>query len=114
MRRDSLHLVLKIMGFFALVFVAILHSINTCKESFIPVYPLNIPIPPDVSKKFDGTYLSYEKFPFDKICAPVKTGEHRIVESVKDCLPGEIFINTPNSKSCQCSISNKCLYEGVC
>lgn len=96
-----------------LVFIALILR-GTTSENFMPIMPLWDPVPPTLPAKFDGTYISYQDFPYSRLCTPLKEGETKFANSVKDCLPGEVFITDGIAKACQCSIRNLCMSDGIC
>ncbi len=99
----------------ALTLLSVLMIVRkSSSENFIPIMPVWNPVPPTLPAKFNGTYISYQDFPYHRICTPLKEGETKFANSVKDCLPGEVFMTDGISKVCQCSIRNMCIYDGVC
>lgn len=105
---------LALLSIFLLLVVAVVLSIifKPFSEKFIPIMPIDLEIPPTLPTEFKGTYISYQKFPYNKICDPEHA--YKQVDSVEDCLPGEIFMTNGDVKVCQCSIRNLCTQDAVC
>lgn len=77
--------------------------------------PLDIPVPSNIPV-YKG-YIDYDHSQVYKLCPSLKKKEENKDISCKsrtDCGPAEVCINTGVSTYCQCSITNDCIYSGIC
>jgi hypothetical protein len=107
--------------FLILLIIVCLILLKNSKEFYqitmrgLNLMPLDIPVPSNLPV-YKG-YIDYKHSQVHELCPSIKKKDNKQDVSCKtraDCGPAEVCINTGVSTYCQCSITNDCIYSGIC